>query len=241
MIAQIIGKGICRDVRLEERSPGSWSGSAHAHNRNRGALLEVAAIVGPDDVDLSLRIDGKPTEFGDGREVRVDLTPHDLPLAFENWAGGLSYMTPLLEILEDQDREISRVFEFGPGRSTIFFAERLPEATIRGVEHNPRWFEKCRLLEDHYGERVSIALEELNLKPARNGRYVSRPFLESGGKFDLIFIDGRLRADCLEISRHVLAPRGVVVVHDAHRENYQAAFERWSNYSVRDNTAFLQL
>ena len=255
MIAQIIGKGICRDVRLEchenEAGEESWSGSAHAHNRNRGALLEVhVSTVELDGPRTSLEVDGKPIELeprrlgsrrfhNSDRSIRVDLTESDLPLVFENWAGGLSYMTPLLALLEDQERTIDRVFEFGPGRSTIFFAERLPGAVIRGVEHDARWFEKCRLLEAEYGDRVQISLEELTLKPARNGRYVSRPFLESGGKFDLIFVDGRLRADCVEISRHVLAPGGVVVVHDAHRKNYQDSFERWGDYSIRDNTAFL--
>ncbi len=55
-------------------------------------------------------------------------------------------------------------------------------------------------------------------------------------KYDLIFIDGRLRADCAAVARHCLAEGGVILLHDAHRENYRRVFERFGGGEVVLNT-----
>lgn len=57
--------------------------------------------------------------------------------------------------------------------------------------------------------------------------------LTYGRKFDLILIDGRRRNECLLVARELLAPGGVVILHDAHRERYEpgcALFELVANY-----------
>jgi hypothetical protein len=43
------------------------------------------------------------------------------------------------------------------------------------------------------------------------------------GPFDFIFIDGRARRGCLEMSRKLLASGGIVVLHDANRKHYREA------------------
>lgn len=40
--------------------------------------------------------------------------------------------------------------------------------------------------------------------------------------FDLIFVDGRRRNECLLVASHILAPGGVVILHDSWRERYKA-------------------
>ncbi|MCP5539380.1 MAG: hypothetical protein H7A52_04465 [Akkermansiaceae bacterium] len=66
--------------------------------------------------------------------------------------------------------------------------------------------------------------------------WAGRPDPDPFPKYDLIFIDGRLRVDCAAIARLVLADGGTILLHDAHRENYRVVFERFSGGEVVFNT-----
>ena len=46
-------------------------------------------------------------------------------------------------------------------------------------------------------------------------------------EFDLIFIDGRFRRRCLLAARDSLAPKGVVILHDAQRPHYHDALSAY--------------
>ncbi|MCP5551067.1 MAG: hypothetical protein H7A53_09260 [Akkermansiaceae bacterium] len=183
-----------------------------------------------------------------------------LPVVWDRWfAGGIDSARPPRPAPR-------RILEWGPGRSTLFFAELFPEARIDGVEHDPRWFAHCRALEAAFSEpggRVRMHLRRLAIAPGRaegyvtwplvqpshdrassgTGRdasprrprgavagdvpgtpadgWVSRPDSDPFPKYDLIFIDGRLRVDCAAVARLVLAEGGTILLHDAHRENYR--------------------
>ena len=49
-------------------------------------------------------------------------------------------------------------------------------------------------------------------------------------QYELIFIDGRSRCDCLTIASLLLRPTGVVVLHDAHRKNYLKGLDTFSSW-----------
>jgi hypothetical protein len=55
-------------------------------------------------------------------------------------------------------------------------------------------------------------------------KYVNFP-KEVGGPFDLIVIDGRYRRRCLLVAPEVLAPGGVVLLHDAERTHYHPSLD----------------
>jgi len=169
--------------------------------------------------------------------VRVQLTPDtSLKALFQNSPAGLSYMPVLRHFLETLQPQ--RVLEWGPGRSTLQITEALPDARVFAIEHNPLWFDKMRKIEAASG-RLQLFHEPLTLSPGRSGKYVTAP-LYWGESFDLIFIDGRLRTDCIAISRQVLRPGGVVLVHDAHRKPYHQAFRFFSSAQVVNNTVVLR-
>lgn len=154
---------------------------------------------------------------------------------FRNSKAGLSYQDTLREIAEDNP-EIKRIFEWGPGASTLFLLDLFPEAKIYGAEHDPRWMEMCQKLME-YEPRVQITLERID-SPQKNGCYVTAP-LCLGGKFDLIFVDGRLRRDCLGVAHLCLSEKGIVVLHDAEREAYHPAFQFYQTWDILENTAVL--
>src|SRR5439155_2494579 len=60
--------------------------------------------------------------------------------------------------------------------------------------------------------------------------YVSAP-LE--GRFDVVLVDGRARTSCLKRVHHdnLLAPGGVLFLHDAHRPSQQEALQLFSTWS----------
>jgi predicted O-methyltransferase YrrM len=137
-----------------------------------------------------------------------------------------SYL-PVLNRVIDQTFP-KRVLEWGPGFSTQFLAEALPGAMILSIEHDPAWHAQQVQALRH--PNVTIQLVRHSLPFGKSEGYASYPLrwlVERGlptKYFDLIFIDGRSRCDCITTAALVTAPEGVVVVHDSERANYRRTF-----------------
>ncbi|MCB1061284.1 MAG: class I SAM-dependent methyltransferase [Verrucomicrobiae bacterium] len=168
-----------------------------------------------------------------------------LKARFRNYAFGLSYLPVVWHRLllgQGSSPPPRRILEWGPGRSTIAFAELFPEAEIDGVEHDPRWFAHCQALEAAFPDgRVRMHHRRLAIAPGRAEAYVTWPLYQASPetKYDLIFIDGRLRADCAAVARLILAEGGTVLIHDAHRDVYQPVFGLYPAGEVVYNTGVL--
>ncbi|MCB1078994.1 MAG: hypothetical protein KDM64_14325, partial [Verrucomicrobiae bacterium] len=154
-----------------------------------------------------------------------------------NYAFGLSYMAVVRDLYRDAPAP-DRILEWGPGRSTLFFAESFPGVTIDGVEHHEQWFERCQLVAEAF-PGVAMHLRRLAIAPGRAEGYVTWP-LYGGDRYDLIFIDGRLRCDCAAVAALVLAPGGTVLIHDAHRANYRPAYRLFRSRRIVCDTAILR-
>ena len=129
----------------------------------------------------------------------------------------------------------ARVFEFGSGASTAWLARRAGE--VHSVEHDEPFVERLRpMLEPfpHVHLHAVPATERTAASTAVSERaghedldfaaYVGT-IDAVGGEFDLIVVDGRARAACLERAVPHLAPGGIVVFDNAGRDRYQAAIE----------------
>jgi predicted O-methyltransferase YrrM len=95
-----------------------------------------------------------------------------------------------------------RVFEFGSGMSTLWFAERCDK--VVSVENNPDWYQ--RMTEQTKG------LRNVQLLFASSKESYVQAIAEAGGEFGLILIDGLYRDECIDLARDHLSPGGVVVV-----------------------------
>lgn len=97
-----------------------------------------------------------------------------------------------------------RVFEFGSGMSTLWFAKRCHQ--VVSVESDSHWHEvvtqQCR------------AMQNVRIIQAPSKEDYLRAISIAGGKFDLILIDGLYRGDCLDLARPYLNPGGLLVVDD---------------------------
>jgi predicted O-methyltransferase YrrM len=95
-----------------------------------------------------------------------------------------------------------RVFEFGSGMSTLWFADRARE--VISVESSLGWYNRvvnCTRGMNHV--RVVYADSRSN--------YINA-ISEVGGKFDVVLVDGLYRNDCLSLVRRYLNTAGLVVV-----------------------------
>jgi len=118
-----------------------------------------------------------------------------------------------------------RVLEWGPGASTRMITEECPGAQILSMEHEKKWAN--RFNQDPL-PNVKIVLRSVDLRGGTSQGYVTWPLyqykMNDGKGYDLIFIDGRFRFDCLVIASQLLNSGGCVIIHDTHRKIYHPAF-----------------
>jgi len=269
LVATVVGWRCCCDVDLLI-SGESWEGTGFSRKDKRGVRFDlkflrsdemgyslmlhirsegeefetqiVALAQNPDACFFSVSLAdyfGEPTaqDGTDRNLLRFIIGKHQsVKSLFRNYAFGLSYMPVVLDLFERQAPR--NILEWGPGRSSIFFAELFPDSQISGVEHNERWFDHCQKLSNFF-PNVEIVCRKLAIAPAQAEGYVSFPLFNER-KYDLIFVDGRLRADCVAMAGLVLGEGGVVLLHDAHRKNYPPCFELFEDVEIRCNTAILR-
>lgn len=109
-----------------------------------------------------------------------------------------------------------RVFEWGAGRSTLFFSQRL--VTLVSIENNPIWHRRisARLARFKYS-RVDLKLvEPIN-------EYIKAIEAYPDNYFDLVTVDGREREACLLAALPKIKPGGKLFLDDSQRERYHPA------------------
>jgi hypothetical protein len=155
--------------------------------------------------DLFLRPNGFVRQSGWLQTYRARLPVTD--------AGPVPWMTfPAIGFLESRLRADFRVFEYGAGYSTLWWARRV--ASVVTCEHDEQWVETMRYL----------------IPP--NVSMIHRP-LEVGGAYareaahhtvDIIVIDGRDRINCARFCLPGLSPGGVIVWDNTDRESYAEGY-----------------
>jgi hypothetical protein len=122
---------------------------------------------------------------------------------------------PVIRLLEDHIKNDLRVFEFGSGHSTLFFARLV--RTVVSVENDAAWF-------DFMKARIPGNVTLLYRKKDTNGAYC-RSVSENRGDYDLVFIDGKDRVNCANQAVENLSARGVILLDDSQRPEYAECAE----------------
>jgi predicted O-methyltransferase YrrM len=127
-----------------------------------------------------------------------------------------------------------RVLEWGAGASTFWFSTLLkqtigqPELWL-SVEHDREWAERVSRRNENNWLHIAYAAPNSEKPVAWNMAdyrdYLERP--SEDGPYDLILVDGRARSACLSVTRTLLRPGGLVLLHDANRPHYLPALLRW--------------
>lgn len=124
------------------------------------------------------------------------------------------YTYSFLDAFSDRIPSNIRVFEYGSGNSTNWWADRTKEVT--SVEHDPDWFDKVQSM---LRSNAKVLYRELE-----GGKY-AQAINELDEKFDLIIIDGRDRVNCAHASQTALSDSGVIIWDNTERDRYQSGID----------------
>jgi len=133
-----------------------------------------------------------------------------------------------------------RVLEWGAGYSTLYFPPFLNRLSQWiSIENDYDWVEHLEML----GPRPEVIIHYI-----KEDRYPWSDAYNDGAyddlktyiefpcrfeKFDLIYIDGRARRECLLKSSSLLNDQGIVIVHDANRRHYyEGLVEAFDNVAI---------
>lgn len=120
-----------------------------------------------------------------------------------------------LDFIKDRINKNHKIFEFGSGNSTLFYAERA--AKVVAVEHNQEWYKKVSSSKPTNAEILFVKLET-------NGDYCRTPLILNE-KFDIIIVDGRDRVNCCKQCINALTEDGVVILDNTERSQYNEAID----------------
>lgn len=120
-----------------------------------------------------------------------------------------------------------RCLEWGAGFSTLQFPALLPDgATWLAVEHASEWAEIMRTRNARTNVTVAQVPPDATAWDGDGSAddfaaYLAYP--ASLAPFDFILIDGRARAAAAATAARIVAPNGIVILHDANRSAYAGA------------------
>lgn len=116
---------------------------------------------------------------------------------------------PALKFVAEKIQPEHRVFEYGSGGSTRWYADRVK--SIISVEHEAAWFKIVRDM----GLPAHVQLLQRGLDQG-----YAEAILEQPGEFDLIIIDGRQRNACLRAALQKVSPQGIILFDNSEVPEY---------------------
>jgi hypothetical protein len=133
-----------------------------------------------------------------------------------------------IELVNKKGQKIN-ILEWGSGGSTIYFSNFLEKNGIihdwYSIDNSPIWYRSLLTLvfNKPYIHLYLSRFNRFNIfaQFARN-KYINFP-KKIGTLFDVIIIDGRERARCLLLAKHLLKSNGTIFLHDAERLRYKFA------------------
>ncbi|QAR32090.1 hypothetical protein EP073_01330 [Geovibrio thiophilus] len=132
------------------------------------------------------------------------------------------------------------ILEWGSGYSTYlfsYFAGIWGTEYILSIDDNKKYqddiLEKLRPSQP-YLEACSIS-QTGQIWPwdAEEYNYATFPF-STGKKFDLVFVDGRRRNECMFAASRFLAEKGLVILHDSWRKRYELGMSLFRKIKIFD-------
>jgi hypothetical protein len=160
------------------------------------------------------------------------------------------------EVLSKVEGQSLRIFEWGSGSSTVYYPKFLTSIGRQfqwyAQDNSTEWFQRSRgrVADASLSEWVHVDCSEFpafwdlpSYSPgdpvppktysdsAMVQEYVDSP-KNLGGHFDVMIIDGRFRRRCLQVGAEVIAPKGIVILHDADRDHYHSSLALYPHVLV---------
>lgn len=142
-----------------------------------------------------------------------------------------------------------RIFEWGSGFSTIYYANFLRKKKLdfewHTIDNNKAWHKKVKALvrKKHLEPYVWLYLKEFEpfwrrpewgpIPPAcgvfapkseNEMAYINFP-KQLNSRFNIVIIDARFRRHCVETTKEALLPEGIAILHDAQKTHYHIGLD----------------
>ncbi len=112
------------------------------------------------------------------------------------------YTYPAIEYLNQLDASGLRIFEYGSGNSSLYWARK--GANVWCVEHDPHWYERMRQNPQLRGISLCTTKESYTAAVA-----------EVGQTFDVVIVDGAWRNESAEAALAHLSDDGIVILDNS--------------------------
>ncbi len=118
------------------------------------------------------------------------------------------YTYPAIEYLSQFDYSQKKVFEFGVGYSSLYWAKRAK--SVISIEDNQEYYKRWT---------TEFNEDNLEIKWRDEGNAYEDAIFEDEEKYDVIIIDGKRRAECAEVAVKKISDNGFIILDDADRIN----------------------
>jgi len=128
----------------------------------------------------------------------------------------IPWMTyPFIKFIEPRLNKNMKIFEYGCGNSTLWFANRV--ALIVSCEHYIEWFNKIK-------KKIPVNTT-LVYKNSQQGDDYSKEVSKYKNYFDIVVIDGEERVSCAMNSVGALNEKGVIIWDNSERNENQEGYD----------------
>jgi tRNA A58 N-methylase Trm61 len=100
-------------------------------------------------------------------------------------------------------------------------SEWCPDAKIISLEHDLYYYEKAISKLSKFADIIYVPLED--------SKYSNWPIFHKEKDFDLIFVDGRERIECLKTASKIISSNGIILLHDSNRPKYKPGINYLKN------------
>ena len=118
------------------------------------------------------------------------------------------YTYPAIEYLVQFDYGNKKIFEYGCGYSSAFWAGRAQK--VVSIEDNQDYFARWK---------KEFQMQNLDIRWRDEGEIYENAIFEDETKYDVIVIDGKRREKCAEAAVQKLAEGGMIILDDSDRIN----------------------
>lgn len=118
------------------------------------------------------------------------------------------YTYPAIEYLSQFDYSGKKIFEYGCGYSSLFWARRAER--VISIEDNSAYFDKWS---------ANFKEPNLDIRWRDEGEIYEQAIFEDDDCYDVIVVDGKRRFQCAAAAVEKLAPGGMVILDDSDRIN----------------------
>jgi predicted O-methyltransferase YrrM len=142
------------------------------------------------------------------------------------------YTYPCIEWLAARLKGDDKVFEFGAGSSTLWYAARVRR--VVSVEHDRAWYSQ---LIESVPENVELHLHHIDQVDKRSLNIASDPYVNCIKSylplsFDVIVVDGVHRPTCSMAAITHLKEDGLLILDNSDRPAYRSAIEQLADHGL---------